>query len=584
MNRKELLSVARGEVPADLLLTGGRVVNVLTGEVEEVDVAVAGPWIAGVGPGYRARRVVELEGEYLLPGLIDAHVHIESSLCAPPEFARGVVPRGTTTVIADPHEIANVHGVEGIRWMLEASEGLPLTVLVMASSCVPATPMGTAGAALDADALAGLLAHPRVLGLAEVMNFPGVIQGDDGVLAKLEAFRDRPVDGHAPGVTGRALNAYVAAGPSSDHECTTPDEAREKLRRGLFVLLREATNARNLRALLPALTPASMRRTALCTDDRQPPDLVDEGGIDAMLRILVEEGVDPVEAVRMATLNPAEHYGLHDRGAIAPGRRADLVVVEDLRGFRVREVFAGGVPVARDGRALAWPGTRVPAPPPPSMQVDPAGVSLELQPPPGGGRETGAGDPPFRAVRVIRAIPDQIVTGHDRVVPRVVEGRAVPDPSRDLLKIVVMERHRGTGRCGVGLVTGLGLREGAMAGTVAHDHHNLIAAGADDRSIRTAAAAVAAAGGGVAVARGDQLLALLPLPVGGLMSLSPLEEVRKGLDRVVAAARALGSPLHDPLMALSFLGLEVIPSLKITDLGLVDVERFAPVGLWVEEG
>jgi adenine deaminase len=575
MNRKELLAVARGEVPADLLLTGGRVVNVFTGEVEEVDVAVAGGWIAGVGPGYRARNVLELDGAHLLPGLIDAHVHIESSLCAPPEFARAVVPRGTTTVISDPHEIANVHGIEGIRWMLDASEGLPLTVLVMASSCVPATHMGTAGAELDADALVALLAHPRVLGLAEVMNFPGVIHGDDGVLAKLEAFRGRPVDGHAPGVAGRALNAYVAAGPSSDHECTTPEEAREKLRRGLFVLLREATNARNLRALIPALTPASMRRTALCTDDRQPPDLVDEGGIDAMLRILVEEGVDPAEAVRMATLNPSEHYGLRDRGAIAPGRRADLVVVEDLRGFRVREVFSAGVVVARDGQALAWPEARVPGPPPPSMRVDPATVSMELVLP--------AGVPPFRAVRVIRAIPDQIVTGHEQVVPRVEEGRVVPDPSRDLLKIVVMERHRGTGRCGAGLVTGLGLGEGALAGTVAHDHHNLIAAGADDRSIRTAAVAVAGAGGGLAVARGDEVLALLPLPVGGLMSLAPLEEVRAGLDRVVAAARSLGSPLHDPFMALSFLGLEVIPSLRITDLGLVDVERFAPVGLWVDD-
>lgn len=571
MEMTRLLAVARGDEPADLLLTGGRVVNVFTGEVEEVDVAVAGAWIAGVGEGYHAARVVDLGGDVLLPGLIDAHVHIESSLCGPAEFARAVVPRGTTTVISDPHEIANVHGLDGIRWMLEASEGLPLTVFVMASSCVPATHLGTAGAELKASDLATLLDHPRVLGLAEVMNVPGVIHGDPDVLARLRAFRGRPIDGHAPQVRGRPLNAYLAAGPSTDHECTTADEAREKLRRGAFLLLREATNARNLRDLIPVLGPGVFQRCALCTDDRQPPDLLDEGGIDAMLRILVESGVDPVEAVRMATLNPAGHYGLHDRGGISPGRRADFVVVEDLSGFRVREVFAGGVPVARDGAPLAWDVPGNPSLPAPSMRVEPAAVDLSFPLPDG---ETGS-------VRVIRALPDQIVTGREEMAPAWRDGVPVPDPSRDLLKIVVMERHRGTGRCGVAFVTGMGLRSGAMAGTVAHDHHNLIALGVDDTSIRTAAAAVAEAGGGLAVARGGDVLAMLPLPVGGLMSLEPVERVREGLDRVVQAAQGLGSPLHDPFMAMSFLGLEVIPTLKVTDRGLVDVERFETVPIWV---
>ncbi len=571
METTRLLAVARGDEPADLLLTGGRVVNVFTGEVEEVDVAVAGPWIAGVGEGYTAARVVDLGGDVLLPGFIDAHVHIESSLCGPAEFARAVVPRGTTTVISDPHEIANVHGVEGIRWMLEASEGLPLAVFVMASSCVPATHLGTAGAELDAADLASLLDHPRVLGLAEVMNFPGVIQGDPGMLARLAAFRGHPIDGHAPQVRGRGLNAYLAAGPSTDHECTTVDEAREKLRRGAFLLLREATNARNLRELMPVLGPGVFQRCALCTDDRQPPDLLDQGGIDAMLRILVEGGVDPVEAVRMATLNPAGHYGLHDRGGIAPGRRADLVVVEDLSDFRVREVFVGGVPVARDGAALAWDLPGNPPLPPPAMRVEPAAVDLSF-PLPEGGAE---------AVRVIRVLPDQIVTGREEMAPTWRDGVPVTDPSRDLLKIVVMERHRGSGRCGVAFVTGMGLRSGAMAGTVAHDHHNLIAVGVDDRSIRAAAGAVAAVGGGLAVARGEEILALLPLPLGGLMSLDPVERVREGLDRAVEAARGLGSPLHDPFMAMSFLGLEVIPTLKITDRGLVDVERFEIVPIWL---
>ena len=543
--------------------------NVLTGEVEEVDVALFGGRVAGLGPGYEGRAEADLGGRYLLPGFIDAHVHVESSLATPPEFARAVVPRGTTTVVSDPHEIANVHGLEGIRYMLEASEGLPLTVFVMASSCVPATHMGTAGAELDAGALESLLIHPRVLGLAEVMNFPGVIQGDPGILAKLEAFRDRVVDGHAPGVTGHALNAYVAGGPGSDHESTTPDEALEKLRRGLFLYLREATNARNLRDLLPALTPENRRRVALCTDDRQPPDLMDEGGIDAMLRVLIEAGTPPVEAIRMATLNPAEHFGLHDRGAISPGRIGDLVVVESLEDIKADEVYAAGRRVARGGRPLEWELPPPPPPPRPSMRVDWQRV------------ETGI---PARAgrVRVIEVVPDQIVTGAREVVPRVEGGKVVADPSRDLLKIVVIERHRGSGRVGVGLVTGMGLKDGAIAGTVAHDHHNIVAVGADDVSILTAARGVAGMGGGLAVARGRNELASLALPVGGLMSLAPFSSIREELDRIVGAARGLGSPLHDPFMAMSFLALEVIPALKITDMGLVDVHRFEPVGLWID--
>jgi adenine deaminase len=478
------------------------------------------------------------------------------------------VPRGTTTVISDPHEIANVHGMDGIRYMLEASQGLPLTVFVMASSCVPATHMGTAGAALEAQDLLELVDHPRVLGLAEVMNFPGVISGDPGITAKLEAFRDRVVDGHAPGVRGKLLNAYAAGGPSSDHECTTPGEALEKLRRGLFLYLREATNARNLMDLIPALTPQNRRRVALCTDDRQPPDLLDEGGIDAMLRTLVREGIPPVEAIRMATLNPAEHFRLDDRGAVAPGRRADLVVVRDLGDLVVEEVYAAGALVARDGVALPWSLPPAPSPPPPSMRMDWERVSLEI--PASEGR-----------IRVIRAVPNQLVTREEVLDPTVEGGHVVADPSRDLLKMAVLERHTGSRRVGLGLVTGFGLKAGAMAGTVAHDHHNLVALGVDDESILAAARAVAEMGGGLAVARGAQVLAILPLPVGGLMSAEPIETVRRGLEEVVAAARALGSPLHDPFMAMSFLALEVIPSLKITDQGLVDVDRFQLVDLWV---
>ena len=562
-----LLAVARGDRPADIRLTNARVVNVLTEEVEETDVALSGPWIAGVGPGYEAEETLDLAGQFVLPGFIDAHVHIESSLATPPEFARAVVPRGTTTVVSDPHEIANVHGLEGIRYMLAASEGLPLTTFVMASSCVPATHMGTAGAVLDADDLASL-DHPRVLGLAELMNFPGAIHGAPDVLAKLAAFSGRVVDGHAPGVSGKALNAYVASGPRSDHECTTAEEALEKLRRGLWVFFREATNARNLLALLPTLSPRSRRRIALCTDDRQPADLLDEGGIDGMLRTLIAEGVDPIEAIGLATLNPAEYFGLHDRGAIAPGRRADLVIVSSLFDLQAHSVFSGGKLVAEDGRAL-WPPPASPSPPTPAMAVRDDTIDFSIP------RRAGR-------ARVIRAIPDQIVTGMEVVAPSTEGGEVVTDTDRDLLKIAVVERHSGSGRVGLGLVTGIGLHKGAIAGTVAHDHHNIIVIGVDDGSMRSAVQAVADLEGGLAVTEGDEVLAVLPLPVGGLMSEAPIEEIRASLDKVVESAQALGSPLHDPFMAMSFLGLEVIPTLKITDLGLVDVEAFEPVDLWVD--
>jgi len=569
MTHTSLLAAARGEIPCHLLLRGGRVVNVFTGEVEATDLAILGSHVAGVGTGYHAEAIVDVDGRYLVPGLIDAHVHVESSLATPREFARAVVPRGTTSVVSDPHEIANVHGLDGVRYMLEASEGLPLTVFVMAPSCVPATPMGTAGAELDASALEGLLSHPRVLGLAEVMNFPGVIGGDPAVMAKIGAFQGRPVDGHAPGVRGKALNAYVAGGPRSDHESTTPEEALEKIRRGMTVFFREATNARNLMDLLPILTPENRRRVALCTDDRQPPDLLDEGGIDAMVRQVIRAGTPAVEAIRMATLNPAEHFRLNDRGALAPGRRADVLVVDDLEDLSISAVFSGGVEVARDGAPLPWALPSPPTPPAPSMRVQ--GGSLKLEIPARDGQ-----------VRVIQVVPHQLLTHALEVTPTVEGGRVVADPSRDLLKIAVLDRHTGSGRIGLGLVRGMGFRGGAIAGTVAHDHHNLMAIGDQDDSIRTAVEAVAGMGGGLAVTRGKDLLATLPLPVGGLMSLKPIQEVREGLDRVLAAARSLGSTLHDPFMAMSFLGLEVIPSLKITDQGLVDVDRFQKVGFWVQ--
>ena len=564
MAEPDLLSVARGDCPADLLLRGGRLLNVFTGEIEPADVAVYAGRIAGVGPGYTAREVIDLNGSYVAPGLIDAHVHIESSLCTPPQFAAAVLPRGVTTVVADPHEIANVAGVAGVRYMAEASRGLPLSVVLMAPSCVPATPLATAGAELSAADVAALLTDGTCHGLAEVMNFPGVVAGDAELRAKLAAATGRPVDGHCPGLVGRALNAYVAAGVGTEHEAVTVAEAREKLARGLYVLIREATNARNLDALLPLVTPANARRICLCTDDRTPGDLLDVGGVDHMVRRAIAFGLDPVEAFRLATLNPAECYGLHDRGAIAPGRRADLFVFDDLAAPTARLVFAAGRSVA-DYRPADH------TPPPTVVDTCRAGLDgLDL-------RIAARG----RRVRVIGSRPDQLLTDHLTLDATIVGGDAVADASRDLLKMAVVERHRCGENVGLGFIQGIGLQRGAIAGTVAHDHHNLVCVGADDGSMHMALRAAAAGGGGLAVADGDRVLARLSLPVAGLMSDRPVAEVRAGYDACLAAAGSLGSTLHDPFMALSFMALEVIPSLKLTDRGLVDVDRFEPVDLFV---
>jgi adenine deaminase len=477
------------------------------------------------------------------------------------------VPRGTTTVITDPHEIANVLGLEGIRFMFESAKFGPLSMYVMAPSCVPATGLATNGAVLHGYDLFPLKSDPWVLGLAEVMNYPGVLDGDDGVLEKIGAFQDQVIDGHSPGLTGRPLQAYVAAGVQSDHESTTADEALEKLRLGMLVMIREGTIARDLAALVPIVTPANQHRFCFCTDDCQPADLMGRGGIDHAVRSAIALGLDPVTAIRLATWNPARHFRLHQRGAITPGRRADLVVFDDLQAPRARLVFRNGELVARDGQMT------VPARPPSrtlrsTMNV--AWDSVDFRIPAEG-----------RRVRVIGVLPNRLVTEALIDEPAFRDGEALADPIRDLLKMAVVERHMASGAVGKGFVRGMGLREGALASSVAHDHHNLIVIGADDVSMMTAARRVGALHGGMVVATGDRVLAEVALPLGGLMSAEPVETLRLQVEAAVNAARGLGSPLHDPFMMMSFLALEVIPSLKLTDKGLVDVNRFALVPLWI---
>jgi adenine deaminase len=556
------MAVARGDEPADVVLSGGHVLSVFTKEWLDVDVAIKDGHVVALG-AYDGRETLDVRGAYLVPGFIDAHMHIESSKLMVDEFARAVLAHGTTAVIADPHEIANVLGTDGIHWLLDCCADIPLDVFVMASSCVPASQFESPRRPFTTGDIESLLRRSRTIGIAEMMNFPGVIGGSPSELAKLSTGLTSHVDGHAPGVRGPALNAYIVAGISSDHESFTFEEALEKRRLGMWVLLREASIARNLRDLLPLIKQYGTERCAFCTDDREPDFIVEHGHINQMVRVAVEEGISPEDALVMATLNPALCHHLWRLGAIAPGYQADILILDDLKSFQPRQVLKRGAePRYVKLDAPEWVRQTVSVAP-----VDAQSFRVN----------TGA-----KKIRVMRVIPAQLLTGTEAVEPKVQDGAVVADPARDLVKIAVIERHHASGRVGVGFATNVGLKRGAFASTVAHDAHNIVVLGVDDADMAACAMRLAEIGGGIVIAEGGRAVEELPLPIAGLMSDRPLGEVHERLRSMEKRLRDMGVTMAAPFMTLSFLALSVIPELKITDRGLVDVNRFELVPLGIE--
>ncbi|SCY13074.1 adenine deaminase [Paracoccus tibetensis] len=552
------IAQARGDAPADLILRGGRVFDLMTGEMLAGDVAITGTRIAGIG-SYDGARILDVTGLTLVPGFIDTHLHVESSLVTPFEFDRCVTPRGITTAICDPHEIANVVGPAGIRYFQDAAQHLLMDLRVQLSSCVPSTDMETSGARIEAADLAPLMNHPSAIGLAEFMNYPGVIHRDPAALAKLRLFENGHIDGHCPQLTGRDLNAYIAAGIRTEHEATTAEEALEKLRKGMRVLIREGSVSKDLDALAPILTERTSPYLCLCTDDRNPLDIAEHGHLDYMIRRLIALGTPPLAAYRAASLSAAEAFGLKDRGLIAPGLRADIVALDSLESCRAQLVLAAGRVV--DAEAFAARG-HVPAVGRGSVKAPP--LTADSFRCAGNRAETP----------VIGVIEGKIITRHltEEIAPE--DGDKRPDPARDLARIAIIERHGRNGNIATGFVQGFGLQRGAIASTVCHDHHNIAVVGIDYDDMALAATRLTQIEGGFVTAENGRITAELALPVAGLMSLQPFETVEAALRELRAAARSLGTQLEEPFLQLAFLALPVIPALKITDRGMVDVESF----------
>jgi adenine deaminase len=567
MEIKDRIVFAKGEKEADLLLTNVQLINVFSGTIEPQAIAIAQGQVVGFGE-YAAKEVLDLKGRFLAPGFIDAHVHIESSMIGVGEYARAVLPHGVTTIVTDFHEIANVMGIKGIELMRKDSEVIPLNLFVMLPSCVPATHLETAGAKIRADDLKDLMREAWVKGLGEMMNFHGVIHGDPEVLSKIALAQSKRVDGHAPGLSGKELSAYIAAGISSDHECFTRAEAQEKLSLGMYIMIREGSTAKNLEELIQICTPLNASRCMLVTDDRHPADLITEGGVDHCIREAIRFGLDPIIAIQMATINPARYFPLPGIGAIAPGYEADLVVIEDLREVKISQVFKAGRLVVEKGKIL-----------PRVIDKNKAKAENTFHLPKITAKQFQIKAQGSKA-KVIEIIPQQIITKNGFHHVKTQDGLAMADPERDILKIAVVERHQGTGNIGLGFVRGFGLREGAVASSVAHDSHNIVVIGANDADMAQAVQGIVEMHGGLITVKQGRILASLPLPIGGLMSDQSIEEVRDGLIRLKQTVKAMGSKLEEPFMALSFLALPVIPELKITDRGLVDVTKFNIVPLF----
>ncbi|HTL71787.1 MAG TPA: adenine deaminase [bacterium] len=566
-NIQQKLSVARGEQRAELLFKNARVVNVFSGEIHKTNVAVEDGRVMGFGD-YKAKKVIDLKGAYLAPSLIDGHFHVESSMLTAPEFARAVVPHGTGAVVIDPHEYANVLGLDGIRYVLESTKNLAVDFFIMLPSCVPATHLETAGAMLTADDLKLMMHDERIAGVAELMNFPGVFLGFKTELAKIAAGKGKAIDGHAPGLRGKNLNAYALAGVRSDHESVVVEEALEKLRLGMHILLREGSTERNLEHLLPLINAHNSQNCSFATDDKLAGDLVSEGHIDHAVRVAIKGGVPPITALQIATINTARHYRLHNLGAIAPRYWADFIVFDDLKDFRVRQTWKKGVLVADNGKYLAKHPKKVTLPRS-TMNLRYSPKNFVVKP---DGK---------RKIRVIEIIPNQIVTKEVIASPKIEHGKIVSDISRDILKMVVIERHRATGNVGVGFVRGFKLKKGAIGSTVAHDAHNVIVAGTNDADIlRVIQELERLQGGQVAVVDG-KVKAELPLPIAGLVTDQPLPKAMKMIADLNAAAHAMGCDLEAPFMALSFLALSPIPALKLTDQGLIDAAKLCKTTLFV---